>query len=402
VRGLTALQVRNAKPGRHADGKGLYLLVKPSGARSWVLRVQVAGRRRDFGLGSVDLVSLEEARDKARDARRSAKGGGDPSLERKRSQRQIPTFREAAERYHAAVRGSWRNGKHTGQWLQTLATYAFPSVGSVRIDQIDAPVIQDVLLPIWLTKPETARRVRQRIGSVLDYAHGQGWRETETPRHAVNSLMKRIKQPRRGPGFSAIPYVDLPSLMANLQDQEPTAGRLALQFLVLTAARSGEVRGARWTEIDLERAVWTIPAERMKAGEPHSVPLSDAAIKVLYEGSAHGDQASDSLIFSGLRRGQLSDGTLAKVLRTAGACGYTVHGMRSAFRDWVAEQTSFPGDWAEAALAHSLPNKVEAAYRRTKFLDQRRQVMERWADFLCGASASDPVGRIATAVSAIT
>jgi integrase len=393
---LNAVQVRNARPGRHADGKGLYLLVKPrrnqktgaieSGAKSWMLRVQVAGRRRDFGLGSVDIVSLEEARDKARESRKLAKAGLDPALERKKALQLIPSFREAAKLYHSAVKGSWRNGKHAGQWLATLEVHAFPLIGTMRVDHIDAPTIQSVLLPIWLTLPETARRVRQRIGSVLDYAHGQGWRATETPRNAVNSLMKRIKQPRRGAGFAAMPYADLPAFMAVLRDGQPSVGRLALQFLILTAGRSGEIRGASWEEIDLDKQQWNLPAERMKAGEAHSVPLSPPAIEILRRIRELAGARKGQPIFPGLKGQQLSDATLAKVLRVAGGGDATVHGMRSAFRDWVAEQTSFPGDWAEAALAHSLPNKVEAAYKRTKFVEQRRQMMAAWADYLEGAS----------------
>lgn len=389
---LNAIQVRHAKPGRHADGKGLYLLVKPrqnrntgaieSGAKSWVLRVQVAGRRRDFGLGSLDLVSLEEARDRARESRKLAKAGLDPALERKRASRQIPTFREAAECYHAAVKASWRNGKHVDQWLSTLEAYAFPVIGNTRVDHVDAPAIQSVLMPIWLIKAETARRVRQRVGSVLDYSHGQGWRETETPRNAVNSLMKRIKQPRRSGGFAAMPYSDLPVFMRALRASDPSVGRLALQFLILTAGRSGEVRGAGWHEINFDKAQWDLPAERMKAGEPHSVPLTASVLEILQGVGQLVGSRDDRPIFPGLKGQPLSDATLAKVLRVAGGGAYTVHGMRSAFRDWAAEKTSFPGDWAEAALAHALPNKVEAAYKRTKFLDQRRELMDAWAAYL--------------------
>lgn len=384
--GLTLLEVKNAKPGRHADGKGLYLLVKPSGAKSWVLRVQVGGRRRDYGLGSLDLVSLSEARDRALAYRKTAKSGLDPSLERKKAQRAIPTFEEAARSYHKAVKASWRNGKHADQWLSTLKAHAFPTIGSLRVDHVDAPTIQSVLLPIWLTLPETARRVRQRITSVLDFAHGQGWRETETPRNAVNTLMKRIKQPRRSGGFAAMPYAELPAFMGKLRGESPTVGRLALQFLILTAARSGEVRGARWDEIDFEKAQWNIPADRMKAGEAHSVPLPPAALEALRQVRELTTVRKGQPIFPGLKGQPLSDATLAKVLRVAGGGAYTVHGMRSAFRDWIAEQTSFPGDWAEAALAHTLPNKVEAAYKRTKFLEQRRKLMTAWADYLEMAS----------------
>jgi integrase len=384
--GLTPMEVRHAKAGRHADGKGLYLLVKPSGAKSWVLRVQVGGRRRDYGLGSLDLVSLTEARDRALEYRKAAKSGLDPSLERKKAQRAIPTFEEAARRYHETVKASWRNGKHADQWLSTLKAHAFPTIGSLRVDHIEAPTIQSVLLPIWLTLPETARRVRQRITSVLDFAHGQGWRATETPRNAVNTLMKRIKQPRRRGGFAAIPYAELPDFMGELKAGPPTVGRLALQFLILTAARSGEVRSARWEEIDLDKAQWSLPAERMKAGEAHSVPLTPAAVEVLRQVREITSVRKGQPIFPGLKGKPLSDATLAKVLRVAGEGSATVHGMRSAFRDWVAEQTSFPDAWAEAALAHTLPNKVEAAYKRTKFLEQRRKLMAAWSDYLATKS----------------
>jgi integrase len=228
--------------------------------------------------------------------------------------------------------------------------------------------------------------VRQRVGSVLDFAHGQGWRTTETPRNAINSLMKRIKQPRRSGGFAAMPYAELPAFMGELRSGSPTVGRLALQFLILTAARSGEVRGARWEEIDLDKAQWNIPADRMKAGVAHSVPLTPAAVEVLRQVREVTSVRKGQPIFPGLKGKPLSDATLAKVLRVGGEGRSTVHGMRSAFRDWIAEQTSFPGDWAEAALAHTLPNKVEAAYKRTKFLDQRRKLMEAWSDYLATKS----------------
>lgn len=379
---LTAVQVRNAKPGRHADGFGLYLLVKPSGAKSWVLRVQFAGRRRDFGLGSVHLVSLQEAREKARETLKAVKAGLDPAFERKRALRMIPTFREAAEQYHQTVKASWKNGKHAGQWLTTLEKYAFPIIGKARVDHIDAPRIQSVLVPIWLSTPETGRRVRQRVIAVLDFAHGQGWREAEAPRHAVDSLMKRFRQPKRGPGFAAIPYADVPALMDSLRNGEPTTGRLALQFLILTAARSGEVRGATWAEIDFKKIQWNVPATRMKAGDAHCVPLSPEVLEVLRLAQDFTDGRPDRPLFPGMKKGQkISDATMNKVLKLAGGEAYTVHGMRSAFRDWVAEKTSFPGEWAEAALAHTLASKVEAAYRRTKFVEQRRALMEAWAAF---------------------
>lgn len=386
---LTALQVKNAKPGRHADGKGLYLLVKPTGARSWVLRVMAVGKngkwmRRDFGLGAVDLVTLTEARDKAIEGRKLAKAGKDPALEWKRDQQSIPTFKEAAEQFHSEVKAGWRNGKHGDQWINTLKAHAFPKIGSKPVDEIDANAVQSVLLPIWLTIPETARRVRQRILAVLDYAKGKGWRATEAPARSVNSLMKAIRQPK-GRNFPAMPYDQLPPVMAKLRAAEQTLTRRAVQFNLLTAVRPGEVRGARWREIDWDAEQWNIPGERMKAGEPHSVPLVPAAMDLLRDLRGLFGADPDSLIFPGMKRGKmLSDVAITKAFRSAGGTD-TLHGTaRSSFRDWVAEKTSFPGDWAEAALAHALPNKVEAAYRRTKFLEQRRGLMAAWAEYLSG------------------
>ena len=384
---LTALRVKNAKPGRHSDGKGLYLLVKPSGARSWVLRVQVDGRRRDFGLGAADLTTLEEARDKAREGRKMSKAGLDPSLEWKRVRHVIPTFEAAARKYHGNIKSGWKNGKHGAQWLSTLEAYAFPTIGSMPINEIETSAIQKVLLPIWLVVPETARRVRQRVGAVLDYAHGQGWRAGEAPMRAVAKGLP--KQPKKGQHFAAMPYGDLPTFLAALREEEASVGRLALQFTILTAARSGEVRGATWDEINMDAALWTIPADRMKAGEAHMVPLSDDALDVLKEvqGLVRGRRGEP--VFPGMKGKPLSDATVAKALRVAGGGDATVHGMRSAFRDWVAEKMpTVPGDVAEAALAHAIPNRVEAAYLRAKYLDQRRELMAKWSQYLVGAAAN--------------
>ncbi len=384
---LTALQVKNAKPGRHADGKGLYLFVKPTGAKSWVLRVQGDGRRRDFGLGPVDLVSLQDARDKAIEGRKLVRKGLDPSLEWKRVQCVIPTFEVAARKYHENIEGGWKNDKHGKQWLSTLETHAFPIIGNKRVDMIDTPAIQSVLLPIWLIVPETARRVRQRIGAVLDFAHGQGWRAGEAPMRAVAKGLP--KQPRQGAHFAAMPYSELPAFMAKMRGMEASVGRLALQFTILTAARSGEVRGATWDEVDMDKALWTIPASRMKAGEAHTVPLSVAALDVLREIQGFITGREGEPIFPGMRGKPLSDMTLAKALRVAGGDAVTVHGMRSTFRDWVAEKMpTVPGDVAEAALAHAIQNKTEAAYRRAKYLDQRRELMAKWAEYLSGRSSN--------------
>jgi integrase len=398
---LTVKQVANAKPGRLSDGRGLYLLTKPSGAKSWVLRVQFNGVRRDFGLGSVaaeainvDLplhkrssLTLQEAREKARIGRELAKAGLSPSaVWRQEEERPAVTFEEAARARHDEIRKGWRNGKHGDQWLTTLETYAFPELGSKPVEEIDASAIQRVLLPIWLTKGETARRVKQRVGVVLDYSHAQGWRSTEAPMRAVNQLMRPIKQAKKS-NFAAMPYAHLPAFVAKLRTQEPTVGRLALLFLILTAARSGEVRGdkkrpALWREIDWDAQEWRIPAERMKAGKMHIVPLVPAAMDILRKMREWFGADPDALIFPGLKGQALSDATLSKALRTAGGSGYTVHGFRSAFRDWAAD-TGFAGDWAEAALAHGNPDKTEAAYKRTTFFAQRRdKLMPAWASYV--------------------
>lgn len=376
---LTALQAKNAKPGRHSDGSGLYLLVSPSGSKSWMLRVQVEGKRRDIGLGSFKDVTLVEAREKALTARKLAKAGKDPSAKAQVVIATTPTFEVAARRLHEQAKRAWRNGKHTDQWLNTLEAYVFPSLGERLPDEIAANDIYQVLSPIWLTKPETARRVRQRVLAVLDNAQAMGWRQTDAPARGLNTLLKGLKQPAKG-HFAAMPYVDVPAFYERLSAGPKTAGRLALRFLVLTAARSGEVRGAMWREVDFEIGHWIIPADRMKMGVAHVVPLSRPALHVLAEARTLFSSKPESLIFPGQARGQLSDMTLTKALRANGGQCFTVHGFRSSFRDWAAEG-GYPNDWAEAALAHAVRNKVEAAYRRTTFLEQRRGLMKDWGDF---------------------
>lgn len=402
---LTALQVKKAKPGRHADGNGLYLFVKPSGARSWVLRVVVNGRRRDFGLGGVvsdalpdeivaamravplirrKMLTLQEARDKAVAARSLAKAGIDPAAEWKKVATVVPTFSDAARRLHDNIKGGFKSARHSDSWISSLEAYAFPVLGSKPVDQIDTPAIQSVLLPIWLTVPETARRVRQRICAVLDFSHGQGWRTVDAPMRAVAKGLP--KQPQAGEHLPAMPYAEVPAFMRLMADKIDTVGRLAVRFTILTAARSGETRGATWDEIDLDAKVWTIPGTRMKAGKPHTAALSDAAVEVLRTMAGFVVGHKGELVFKGVGGKRLSDMTLTKALRDAKVKDYTVHGFRSSFRDWIAEQTSFPGEWAEAALSHALSNKVEAAYLRTKYLDQRRTLMAAWADYLTGTT----------------
>jgi integrase len=397
---LTVKKIEHAKPGRHADGGGLYLLVKPSGSKSWVLRVQRNGRRHDFGLGSaitgmieVDLpiqkrnsLTLAQAREKARIARELAKAGINPTSYWRAREETVPSFEQVANEYHAQVSKGWRNGKHQDQWLATLKTYALPLIGHLPVDQIDARSFQRVLGPIWLDKPETARRVRQRIAAVLDYAHGKGWRESEAPLRAVSQLLGGLKQ-RAGGNFAAMPYADVPAFMAKLREGEFSVGRLALQFLILTGARSGEVRKARWADVDPEAREWRVPPGNAKTGRVHIVPLSPAAMQLLNDIHGAFGVEPDDYIFPGLN-GPLSDATMGKTLRTNGGAAYTVHGFRSSFRDWAADN-GFPDGWAEAALAHVNPNRTEGAYKRTTFFEQRREkLMPAWEAFVLGGNVS--------------
>ena len=385
---LTALKVQRAKPGRHGDGGGLYLVVSDTGARKWVLRIQKNGKRHDLGLGSANDVPLAEAREAAQDIRRAVRTGQSPLAMRQRAKQAIPTFREAAALVHEEHKPSWKNPKHAAQWLSTLEAYAFPRLGDLPVNQIDGPMVRDVLADIWLTIPETARRVRQRIGTVLDYAHAKGWREAEMPLRAVSRGLP--KQPKKNSHFAAMHWQDLPAFRTNMEEtlKAGEAVRLAIEFLILTAARSGEVRGARWSEFDLEEKTWSIPAERMKAGEAHRIPLSDRAVEILRRMlELRRTDSAEAFVFEGQKPGRpLSDMTLSMPMRRA-KLGITVHGFRSAFRDWAAERTSFPRELAEKALAHAVRNKVEAAYQRGDLFDKRRELMDAWALY-CESAAS--------------
>lgn len=375
---LTAVKIRSlTEPGRYSDGDGLFLEINGKGAASWILRVQNNGKRQDIGLGSTKSVSLKDARDAAFATRQKIAQGIDPVAERKQERQAIPTFREAAKLVHEEHEKAWKNGKHQNQWIATLTTYAFPKIGDLTVDKIEGPAIREVLIPIWLSKPETARRVRQRIGTVLDWACAKGFRATEAPMRSLSKGLPR--QPKKDGHFAAMPYADVPTFVEKLGERE-SAGRLALEALILTATRSGEIRGATWAELDLKAALWTIPAARMKMGKVHIVPLPPQAVAVFERAQRYKVGISD-LVFPGqdVKR-PLSDMTLLKVLRDMELM-VTVHGFRSAFRDWVAEQTDYSGEVAEAALAHTVSNKVEAAYRRTDFLDKRRLLMRDWAAF---------------------
>jgi len=386
---LTALQVKAlTEPGRYSDGDGLILKIGPTGGRSWILRVQVDGKRRDIGLGNARSVSLKEAREAAGDLRKQARAGLDPVAERRRQAVVIPTFREACKVVHEELGRSWKKGKHGDQWLTTLESYAWPKLGKLAVNEIEGPLIRDVLAEIWLTKPETARRVKQRIGTVLDWCYVKGLRSSEAPMRSLSKGLPR--QPRKDGNFAAMAYEAVPQFLSDLHDRQMSVSRLALELLILTATRSGEVRGARWSEFDADLTVWTIPAARMKAGKAHAIPLSRQAADVVRQARTFWLAHSD-LLFPGQGRRRLgadrkreepvmSDMTLLQLVRGMGL-SVTVHGFRSSFRDWVADKTGHPREVAEAALAHTLENKVEAAYRRTDFFDKRRALMQDWADY---------------------
>lgn len=383
------MKVKSAKQGRHQDGDGLMLYVQASGAKSWVVRLQGQGRRRDYGLGSLKDVTLAEARERATEYRKLVRAGADPiELKQRRLAEsvQFPTFELAARKAFEEQKKGWRNKKHRAQWLKSLETFVFPKFGATRIDMVNASIVREALLPIWLEKPETARRVKQRICAVLDWAYSNDFRDSEAPVRAINKGLP--KQPRRDRHFAAMPYEHLPELMKGLAAGKGV-GSLALRFLILSAARSGEVRGARWSEIDFKKKVWTVPAERMKARREHNVPLPAYSLEILKTAKMLPRIGDADLIFPGLLGKPLSDMTLAKALSSAGVRNATVHGMRSSFRDWAAEKTSFSGDVAEAALAHTIKNQVEAAYRRTNFLDKRRTLMHAWGVFLHESGLGD-------------
>lgn len=378
---LTTLQVKNAKPGRYSDGDGLMLIVKDSGARSWLLRIQYLGRRMDIGLGSAKVISLSDARERASETRKLIRSGGDPIAARRASQSllaALPSFREAATALHGEREGSWKNHKHRAQWLSSLEAYAFPDIGSTPIDKVTGPAVLDLVSKIWQEKPETAKRVLQRVTAVLDWAHAKGHRPSEAPLRSIRLGLAR--QTRAVKHHEFLPYADVAPLMAKLRESD-TVGRLALRFLILTAARSGEVRGAIWEEIDLAGKTWTVPASRMKAKKAHVVPLSPAAIEVLRIAERLRKGKNGEPIFPGKGDKPQSDMTLTKVLRTAKPGMWTVHGFRSSFRIWAAEKVDGSRELAEEALAHVLTSKVEASYRRTNLLEKRRTLMDVWAKY---------------------
>ena len=372
--------VRTVKgPGMYADGNGLNLRVDNSGARRWVQRLVIQGRNRMLGLGGYPLVSLAEAREKAFDNRRLARAGGDP-LADKRSGKDVPTFEAAAAQVFDMHKPTWRNPKHEAQWWSTLQRYAFPYLGKLSVSDVTTADVMATLLPIWNDKQETARRVRQRIGAVMKWAVAQGFREENPAGDAIGAALPRhliVRTHQR-----ALPHHEVSDAIAAVRASNASvAVKLCFEFLVLTAARSGEVRFATWQEIDLNDRVWTIPGERMKAKRQHRVPLSSRSIDVL-NAALDLAQGPTRPIFPGVRYNQpISDSTISKALRDLGI-NAVPHGFRSSFRDWASECTDAPREVTEAALAHVVRDKVEAAYARSDLFERRRELMEAWARYL--------------------
>ncbi len=395
---LSAIKVSKIKsPGLYEDGAGLRLVVTDQGTKRWALRITINGRRVERGLGVYPDVGIDDARRKAADFRRGAVDGRDIRAEQKLKRRSGQPFEQAFEDFFEVRSQQLANGKHVQQWRNTMRDYVFPKIGKRPVADISAAEVIDVLKPIWFKKPETASRVLQRLNAVFDSAILRGVRERANPCIGVSRELGTDH--RQVTHHRALPWPEVPAYVQGLGGRKAmTVTKLALEFLILTATRSGDVRGALWQEIDLKHKIWTIPGRdpatdrRTKTGETHVVPLSDRAIAILDEAlrltsaAAHGAQSGDARIFPGSKGQPLSDSTLSKLMRDAEIAG-TPHGFRSAFKDWCAE-AGVRDEVSEAALAHADPNAVRAAYRRTQFLDERMALMQRWADFVGGRTSS--------------
>ena len=388
------------KRGRFADGGGLYLQVGEKGTKSWLFRFMLDGKARQMGLGAVHTISLPEAREAALKCRKLLHEGMDPIEARKEAliSQQLQTasamtFKECAEAYIKSHSAGWRNAKHTAQWTSTLKTYVFPVFGSLPVQAVDTALVMKALDPIWQVKTETASRVRGRIEAILDWAKARNYREGENPArwkgHLDNLLPARSKV-KKVKHHAALPYDEIGSFMNQLAERESVSAR-GLEFQILTAARTGEVMGANWAEIDIDKALWTIPAERTKTDVEHRVPLSTSVIALL----EHMREVSSSeFVFPGAKAGKsLSSMAFLQLLKRMGRGDLTAHGFRSTFRDWAAERTAFPREVAEMALAHTIGDKVEAAYRRGDLFEKRRKMMDAWADY-CGTVYEDGAGKV--------
>ena len=397
ARELSALAVnRLREDGRHAVGGADGLHLRIAGAsRAWVLRAKIGARRCDIGLGPFPEVTLTDARDAAIDLRRQIRRGIDPLGERKQArlksqaERQpLITFRSCVEAYVEMNRAGWKNKKHAAQWSATLKNYAFPTIGETGIADVDTPAVLAVIQPIWTTKTETASRLRGRIEAVLDWARVQGFRDGDNPARWRGHLDKTLPPRRRVQGVNhhaALPYTKVAALIRELQARPGTSAR-ALEFSILCASRSGEVRGALWDEFDLEAGLWTIPAVRMKANKEHRVPLAPQATQLLRDLPRFDKELH---VFGAPRGGPLSDMSLTAVLKRLGHIDITQHGFRSTFRDWAGETTPYAREVIEHALAHQLKDKAEAAYQRGDLLQKRAALMNDWADFCAGKPTPD-------------
>jgi integrase len=395
------MKVRNAGLGMHADGGGLYLQctrgTDGSVRRSWLFRFAANGRERQMGLGSLDEVSLAEARLKAADCRKLRQAGVDPIEDRKAAQAQaalvaakLMTFDDCRDAYIHAHAPAWKNAKHRQQWINTLNAYCSPVFGRVPVQGVDVSLVLKVLEPIWSTKPETASRIRGRIETILDWAKARGLRTGENParwRGHLDHLLPARSKVREVKHHAALPYAEIAAFLRELRGQKGIAAR-ALEFAIITAARTGEVLFARWDEIDLSAKIWTIPQSRMKAGRQHRVPLSDAALMILMQMQT---VRQNEYVFPGDRRAVLSNMALLMVLRRMRRPDITAHGFRASFKTWATERTNFAREVVEAALAHVVGNKVEAAYQRGDMFDKRRQLMGAWAKFCARTIDEDNV-----------
>jgi integrase len=384
---LTAVHVRNIKtPGKYCDGNGLYLVVDPSGAKRWMVRTVILGKRCDIGLGSARLVSLAEAREEAVRIRRSARDGENPLAERRRAALVVPTFREAAETVHNAHAATFKNEKHKAQWLASLQADVFPVLGDMRVSAIQSGDVLKVLSPIWTTKPETARRLKQRIKVVLDWAKASGYRAGDNPVDGITRVLPKVR--KAAIHHAALPYARVPAFIEQLRNSDAgEVTRLAFEFLILTAARTSEVIGAQWSELDDEAHTWTIPGVRIKAGREHRVPLSGRCLEILT--LAKQFSGDSPFVFRGrTAKAPLSNMAFLMLLRRLKRNDITAHGFRSSFRDWAAEKTRFPRHVCEAALAHVVNDKTEAAYFRSDVFEQRRALMQAWEQFAIALPAT--------------
>lgn len=383
---LTKKLVENLGAGRHGDGGGLYLVVDPSGARRWIVRVVVKGQRNikgaplrtDFGLGGADVVTLNQARERALEYRRMAKQGLNPRFN---ASREIPSFEEVAGQVHIDRMPTWKNAKHGAQWINTLRDYAFPKIGRMPIDSIGQPEVLMCLSPIWTEKHETARRLSQRIKIILDVAKSKGFRSGENPVTAIHDAQVLPKVKVKPKHHKAMQWQEVPNFYSDLKTRDAMAAK-ALMFTCLTGSRTSEVLGMQWVEVDFEERIWTCPADRMKGGETHRVPLTDEMLEIIEPLRA----MKSNYVFEGQKRNKpLSNMAMLMLLRRMQVEGVTVHGFRSTFRDWASEAANAPREVAEMSLAHKVGSDVERAYARSDLLEKRRALIERWSAFVAGS-----------------